>query len=83
MVKQKIFDTRPGVQSPEEQGSQAVWEGAGTGTCLYFLPPPTPLASSLLAMGISDALCRITYRALSVPELEGTATIARLSSFSQ
>lgn len=60
VVKQKIFGTRPGVQSPKEQGSQAVWEGAGTGTSFYFLPLPSPSASSLPAMGISDALRRIT-----------------------
>lgn len=54
VVKQKIFGTRPGVQSPEKLGSQAVREVAGTGTCFYFLPLPTPSASGPLVMGISD-----------------------------
>lgn len=42
-----------------------------------LLPLPTLSASSLPDMGIFDTLCR----ELSVLELEGTATIARLNSF--
>lgn len=53
MVKQKAFGTRPDVQIPREKGSQAVWEGLGTGTCFYFLPIPAPLACSLPPTGIS------------------------------
>lgn len=53
MVKQKAFGTRPDVQIPREKGSQAVWEGLGTGTCFYFPPIPAPLACSLPPTGIS------------------------------